>query len=225
MKRLLFGCVVAAVLSGCASSSVVVGTVRAPIDPAQVQLYVEPPAQYENVALLQASSEASFALTQQQKSNKTINRMKQEAADLGANGILLQTVGKEYAGSVGSGYAWGSRGSAWGLGSSAATYNQAGTGMAIYVYPGSEMPTPPPAQGGRGAIEAPAGAAEPGASTIPQATLQPPAVTRDLESAPVPQPAYVPPQAQPVPQQQESAVQPQQAPPPAGQMRWKPRGV
>lgn len=195
MKRLLFGCVVAAVLSGCASSSVVVGTVRAPIDPAQVQLYVEPPAQYENVALLQASSEASFALTQQQKSNKTIDRMKQEAADLGANGILLQGIGKEYAGSVGSGYAWGNRGSAWGLGSSAATYNQAGTGMAIYVYPTSEMPTPPPALGGRGAIEA------------PQAEALAPSVRPEQPASP------------------QAAQPQQPAPPPPSGMRWKPRGT
>lgn len=146
MKNLI-ALAAALVLSGCASSSVVVGTVRPPIDPEQVRLYVVPPANYENVALLQASSEASFALTQQQKSNKTISRMKQEAADLGANGVLLQSVGKEYAGSVGSGYAVGSGGTAWGLGSSAATYNQAGAGMAIYVFADAQTeplaPAPP----------------------------------------------------------------------------------
>ncbi|WP_143703984.1 hypothetical protein [Luteimonas cellulosilyticus] len=200
MKRLLIGCVVAAVLSGCASSSVVVGTVRAPIDPEQVRLYVEPPPHFENVALLQASSEASFALTQQQKSNKTIDRMKQEAADLGANGILLQGVGKEYAGSIGSGYAWGSRGSAWGLGSSAAMYNQAGAGMAIYVYPGSEtVPSPLPPAVTRGDIE-----------TNESAAMDQPS-TPSTEAA---QPGAPPAQSTPQPQPQES-----------GQMRWKPRGL
>lgn len=194
MKKLL-GLAAAIVLSGCASSSVVVGTVRPPIDPEQVRLYVEPPPHYENVALLQASSEASFALTQQQKSNKAISRMKQEAADLGANGILLQGIGKEFAGSVGSGYGYGVGGGAVGFGSSAATYNQAGSGMAIYVYQGAETyPTPPRATGARGAIEAPADA--------------------PAQEAP----------AQPA-QQQPAAQPQQPAPQPSSQMRWKPRGT
>ena len=46
-------------LAACASgSAIVTGTKRTPLDPNQVTLYIEPPANYEVVALVSASSDA-----------------------------------------------------------------------------------------------------------------------------------------------------------------------
>jgi hypothetical protein len=131
MKHLL--AVMLILLSGCTSSHVLVGKQRPPISPADVQIYLDPPAQYEKVAVLESNNRASFAFTQQQKTNKVVDRLKEEAAALGANGILLQGVGDQYAGSVGSANAWASGGSAYGIGFSSATYLRVGSGIAIYV--------------------------------------------------------------------------------------------
>jgi hypothetical protein len=77
-----------AFLTGCASSHVIVGKVRPPISPDQVQIYLHPPAgKYEEIALLDSSSRNSFSFTAQGKTNAVIIRLKAEAAKLGANGI------------------------------------------------------------------------------------------------------------------------------------------
>src|ERR1700689_4757382 len=95
-----------AALSGCVSSHVIVGKVRPPISPDQVQLYLHPPAgKYEEVALLDSNSRQSFSFTAQGKTNVVIERLKAEAAKLGANGILLNGVTDQAAGSVGTGVA------------------------------------------------------------------------------------------------------------------------
>ena len=88
-------------LAACASSHVLVGQKRAPISADQVQVYLEPPARYERIALLDATSRGSLALTPQQRTNKAVERLKAEAAKLGANGVLLQGVGSQSSGGVG----------------------------------------------------------------------------------------------------------------------------
>ena len=56
-------------LCGCASTSshVLVGTQRAPLDPSQVKLYLRPPANYEEIALVSADSRNSFGGSDQRK--------------------------------------------------------------------------------------------------------------------------------------------------------------
>jgi hypothetical protein len=93
-----------AALSGCATSYVMVGQARPPISPDQGQIYLHPPAnKYVEIALLDTSSRGSFAITAQGKTNVVIDRLKAEAAKLGANGILLEGVGDQAGGSVGTG--------------------------------------------------------------------------------------------------------------------------
>lgn len=120
-------------LFGCASSHVLVGQARAPILAENVRLYVEPPPRYETVALLEASNRNALNFTDQQRTNTVIARMKEEAAALGANGILIQGMGSQYAGSIGSGNAWASGNQAFGVGFSSAIMNRTGNGLAIYV--------------------------------------------------------------------------------------------
>lgn len=79
-----------AILSACATSSVIMlGASRTPIAPDQVRIYIQPPAHYEEIALIHSTSQFSWAITDQQKVDKAISRMKRKAAALGANGLLL----------------------------------------------------------------------------------------------------------------------------------------
>jgi hypothetical protein len=124
-----------ATLSGCVTSHVMVGQARPPVSPDQVQIYLHPPAKYVEIALLDTSSKGTFAITAQGKTNVVIERLKAEAAKLGANGILLEGVSDQAGGSVSTGYASASGHSAFGFGSSATVFHKKGDGLAIYVEP------------------------------------------------------------------------------------------
>lgn len=73
------------------------------------------------------------SLRVQGKTNVVMDRLKAEAAKLGANGILLEGVGDQAGGSVGTGYATASGHSAFGFGSASTVYHKKGGGLAIYV--------------------------------------------------------------------------------------------
>lgn len=125
-------------LSACASSYVLVGQRRPPIAPESVKIYLHPPeAHYEEVALLDTSSKGGFGFTAQGKTNVVIERLKKEAAQLGANGILLQNVNDQSAGSVGTGFAQstatGNTAFASGFGFTGNINHKHGNGLAIYV--------------------------------------------------------------------------------------------
>jgi hypothetical protein len=137
----VIGAPLIAALAGCASSQVaVVGQARPALSPDQVQIFLQPPdTPYEQIANLSASSGGSFALTGPRKIDKVIERLKKEAAKLGANGILLHGVGDQSAASVGAGISTetNSPHSPYGLGfgASAFFFQKSGEGVAIYVEP------------------------------------------------------------------------------------------
>jgi hypothetical protein len=123
---------------GCSSSShVVVGRARPPISPDDVRLYLHPPTKYEEVALLDASSKNSWAVTDQGKTDKVIERLKKQAAALGANGVLISGLSNQSAGSVSVGSAtansYGHTATAFGTGFSAPIMLKEASGMAIFV--------------------------------------------------------------------------------------------
>ncbi len=105
MRRLLVPIGLAAlVLNGCASSSsTIVGQVRAPIDPGDVEIYKSPPRHYEEIALLNASSAGGLWHASEAGTDEAIYRMKEEAAKLGANGVLLTSIVDRPGGSLGIG--------------------------------------------------------------------------------------------------------------------------
>ena len=125
------------VLFGCVSSHVMIGQARPPISPDQVKIYWHPPEHYDEIALLDTSSRASMSITAQGKTDVVIARLKEQAAKLGANGVLLQGVGDQSAGSVSTGYgqagATGHSAYASGIGISGNLTIKAGSGVAIYV--------------------------------------------------------------------------------------------
>ena len=82
-------------LVGCAASShILVGEAREPIDPSNVKIYLDYPEKYEKIALIDAGSHFAFKDPEilfdwQSKMDKAMQRLKIEAAQLGANGILI----------------------------------------------------------------------------------------------------------------------------------------
>ncbi len=127
-------------LAACATSHVMIGKARPPISPEEVQVYFSPPpGHYEQIARLDTSSQGSFAFTAQGKTDAVIKRLKIEAAKLGANGVLLQGMGEEPSGSVGTGGAresYSSNGSVGGgIGLNFGMTRKVGGGVAIYVEP------------------------------------------------------------------------------------------
>lgn len=125
-------------LASCgATSHILVGTKRPPISPKLVKLYIRPPAKFEEVAMLTASSKNSWAATDQGKMDIVIERLKEEAALLGANGVLLQGTGSESGGAVmtgfGSASAYGNTAYGYGTGFAIPVRHKAGKGVAIYV--------------------------------------------------------------------------------------------
>ena len=92
-------------LGGCASgSAIVTGTKRPPIDPSLVKLYLQPPPDYEVIGIVNASSDAGW--TEQGSQDYAVQELKNQAAKLGANGVLLTTTGEKTSTAVG-GYGTG----------------------------------------------------------------------------------------------------------------------
>ena len=141
----------ALLLAACASSHTLTGNPRPPIDPSQVRIYYgPPPGGYEEIARLEVAS-GSFTYGEQNKSNSVMQKLRKEAAALGANGVLFQGTADGYGGggvSVGGGAGryGGSTHTGVGVGVNISPRQKYGNGIAIYVAnPPPE--TPPPSSG------------------------------------------------------------------------------
>ena len=124
-------------ISGCAithETNVVVGNVREPTNPDEIKLYTKPPAKYEEIAIISADSAHDF-MSKQKLMNIAVAKLKEEAAKVGANGILLEGVGDFYIGSSGFVAVPNATGSTTFIGTSAmnARTGKKASGMAIYV--------------------------------------------------------------------------------------------
>mgnify|MGYP001196011260 FL=1 len=78
-------------------SHIIIGGIQTPLDYNNVKVYHDYPDTYEKIAIIEASSDLAFKdlsieFTHQQKTNKALDRLKKEAASLGANGIVLQNI-------------------------------------------------------------------------------------------------------------------------------------
>ncbi len=127
-----------AALAACAPSShVLVGQARPPITPDQVKIYSHPPKNYQEIAVLDASSKSAFGTGGQKSVDKVIERLKIEAAKLGANGVILEGFQDSETGSIGTGVGSDSYSShsavGVGVGGSLGIYKKTGHGDAIYV--------------------------------------------------------------------------------------------
>jgi hypothetical protein len=94
MPRNIIFFLIAIYMAACASgSSIVVGEVRAPIDPDQVKLYLQAPANFEIIGIVNASSDAGW--TEQGSLDYAVQELKNQAAKLGANGVFIETTGDQ----------------------------------------------------------------------------------------------------------------------------------
>lgn len=92
ISSLVFLAILAA---GCATGSIVVtGQKRPPISPSLVRLYSSPPQQpYEEIGVISANSYWSWAWNEQAKMDTATREIRAKAAKLGANGIILKSLG------------------------------------------------------------------------------------------------------------------------------------
>jgi len=130
-------------ISGCTimdGNAIVIGEARSPISPSQVRLYRTAPASFEEIAIVSSSAGHDF-----QKSsslmNAAIERIKKEAAKVGANGVILTVIKERDAPvvvtSYGTAVATGTGGSATAAGT-ATSVNRGDAytrlkGVAVYV--------------------------------------------------------------------------------------------
>jgi len=103
--KLLIVAPIVLMIAACASgSAIVTGNKRAPIAPQQVKIYLDPPAIFEVIGLVNASSDAGW--TEQESMDYAVDELKKQASKLGANGVLLVSSGETTTGVVvGQGYA------------------------------------------------------------------------------------------------------------------------
>jgi len=113
--------------AGCAnfhSSHVLVGKARPAIDPSQVRIFLNPPPGSEEVAIVTADSRGSFRWSAQGTTDLALERLKKEAASLGANGLVRLAIGEPISAApvlgTGVAYGWGGYPAGYGLGTSLA---------------------------------------------------------------------------------------------------------
>jgi len=89
--RFIWVMLMSAVIGACSSSSqVLTGSSRAPLSPDAVRVYTRAPARFDEIAVLKASSRGVSTDGGEHAIQKVIRTMKAQAAQLGANGLLLE---------------------------------------------------------------------------------------------------------------------------------------
>lgn len=139
----------ACALAACATGGpLVTGTPRAPIDPAQVRFYYDAPPGAEQIAIIDASSGA-FTYGNANKTNAVMQKLREQAAKLGANGVVyrgaVSAPGNSGVGiGVGGGRFGGSSYSSAGVGVNISPSQKHAEGAAIYVANPPPENAPPP---------------------------------------------------------------------------------
>lgn len=94
MKQLITIVLAFVMLQGCAAgSSIVTGSQRPAISTSEVKVYLDEPADYETIGIVEATGEVAFS--RQATQNKVIEKLKSRAAKIGANGVLLLSSGSQ----------------------------------------------------------------------------------------------------------------------------------
>lgn len=86
------------ILSCASGTALVTGTQHPETSPESVILYTEPPANYEVIGIVTASSDSGW--TDQGSLEYALKEIKKQAAKIGANGILLENVSQSTSGGV-----------------------------------------------------------------------------------------------------------------------------
>ncbi|GAB2504901.1 hypothetical protein [Arenimonas alkanexedens] len=138
IRHLVLATLGLALLGGCASTDkLMLGEARTPIDPSEVRVYRTPPPGAIDIAEIDASSAIGFGTKGQDAA--VMDRLRQEAASLGANGLLMLGRGsaRSPVGMSVGGASYGSR-SAVGVGVGIPTTQKKATAVAIFVPPSDQ---------------------------------------------------------------------------------------
>ncbi|TAA21336.1 hypothetical protein [Pseudoxanthomonas winnipegensis] len=138
-KRALFLAPLLLSLAACAGTTkVMLSSPRPPVDPATVRVYTAVPPGAVQIAQLEAQSAVGFGT--QGQTDAAMRRLKNEAAKLGANGVVLIGAGAGGRSPVGLSVGGGSYGGhvGGGIGIGIPTQQKQANGVAIYVPPGAE---------------------------------------------------------------------------------------
>lgn len=135
--KILGSCIIAVILTACASGShILTGMQRPAVNPATVAVYAQAPnVDYEIVASLEASS--SRGVTQQGRMDSAVKTLIKEAADIGANGIILDNLANHTGGvttHITTGISGGTHGFSSLLGTGVTINPALIKGTAIYVF-------------------------------------------------------------------------------------------
>jgi len=130
--------IVCVFLGACASSGpVMLGAARPAIAPDQVKVYWSPPPAFDPIADLTASSKSVLTPGGTPQMDKVIARLKEQAAKLGANGVILEGFSDAQTASLGTGVGSESysRNTAVGVGvgGSFGVFKKTGRARAIFV--------------------------------------------------------------------------------------------
>ena len=118
-------------LGACASGTIILtGHARPPISADSVTLYLTPPAHYEVIGLVSAHD--AHGWTDQGRMDKAVAELKEQAADVGANGILVGSAGTGSGGMAGVAVPAGNGGAIFVASDS---HDQQISGTAMYVPP------------------------------------------------------------------------------------------
>ncbi|WP_319550283.1 hypothetical protein [Desulfogranum marinum] len=92
---ILLGITLCSLLVGCQPvNTTVVGTARTQINSKDVVVYSTAPPNYEVIALIEASDDTGWTAAGSQEN--AINIMKKQAAEVGANGVILERIDTRY---------------------------------------------------------------------------------------------------------------------------------
>jgi len=104
LNRLIFAIALLPMLAGCATSSrTLTGSPRAPLSPTDVRVYTQAPQSFEEIAVLGASRKSVTTAGGLRAVEKMIETMKSQAAEVGANGLLLEDLSDANAVAVATG--------------------------------------------------------------------------------------------------------------------------
>jgi uncharacterized protein YbjQ (UPF0145 family) len=129
---LAFACLL---VSGCRTSHIIVGQTRPPTNPDDVKIYRQPPKKFEEIAIIESDSVGKVGFSAQGHMDAALSRMRERAAKLGANGVILAGYGTVGSVTVGTstGTATGGTYIGTGVASTGPGVNKAVSGVAIWV--------------------------------------------------------------------------------------------
>src|ERR1700722_3033251 len=104
VQRVIFAIALLSMLAACATSSrTLTGSPRAPLSPTDVRVYTQVPQRFEEIAVLGASRKSVTTAGGLRAVEKMIDTMKSQAAEVGANGLLLEDLSDSNAIALGTG--------------------------------------------------------------------------------------------------------------------------